>query len=75
MTSTTKRLLLILELVAAGQMPLDEARRRRTEILQRSRRGRILLRIERAERIVGKQGDRTKSTDKDHLSESEDAPR
>jgi polyhydroxyalkanoate synthesis regulator phasin len=52
MTSIKKRLL-ILELVAAGQMPLDEARRRRAEILQRSRRGRILLRIERAERIVG----------------------
>ena len=52
MTSIKKRLL-ILELVAAGQMPLDEARRRRAEILQRSRRGRILLRIERAERIAG----------------------
>jgi hypothetical protein len=52
MTSIKKRLL-ILELVAAGQMPLDEARRRRAEILQRSRRGRVLLRIERAERIVG----------------------
>lgn len=52
MTSTKKRLL-ILELVAAGQMRLDEARRRRAEILRRSRRGRMLLRIERAERIVG----------------------
>jgi hypothetical protein len=46
-----KRLLLLLELVAARQLPLDEARRRRAEILQRSRRGRLLLRIERAERI------------------------
>jgi polyhydroxyalkanoate synthesis regulator phasin len=51
MTSTKKRLL-ILELVAAGQMPLDEARRRRTEILQLSQRGRILLRIERIERTA-----------------------
>lgn len=51
MTSIKKRML-ILELVAAGQMPLDEARRL-AEILQRSRRGRMLLRIERAGRIVG----------------------
>jgi hypothetical protein len=47
-----KKRLLLLELVATRQMPLDEARRRRTEILQRSRCGRILLRIERAEREV-----------------------
>jgi hypothetical protein len=40
MTSTKKRLL-ILEL---------EARRRRAEILQRSRRGQMLLRIEHIER-------------------------
>jgi hypothetical protein len=46
-----KRLLILLELVSAGQMPLDEARRRRTEILQQTRRGRLLLRIERAERM------------------------
>jgi hypothetical protein len=52
MTSAKKRLL-ILELVAEGQMPPDEARRRRAEILQRTRRGRRLLRIERIERIVG----------------------
>ena len=52
MTSIKKRLLL-LELVAARQMPLDEARRRLAEILQRPRRGRMLLRIERADRIVG----------------------
>jgi hypothetical protein len=51
MTSTKKRLL-ILELVAAGQMPLDEALRRLAEILQRSGRGRILLRIERLERAI-----------------------
>jgi hypothetical protein len=47
-----KRLLLLLELVAARQMHLDEARRRRAEILQRSRRGRLLLRIERIEKAV-----------------------
>jgi hypothetical protein len=46
--------LLLLDLVAAGQIPLDEARRRRTEILQRSRRGRLLLRIERAEHLTTK---------------------
>jgi hypothetical protein len=40
-----KKLLVLLEQVAARQLPLDEARRRRTEILQRSRRGRLLLRI------------------------------
>jgi hypothetical protein len=45
-----KKRLLILELVASGQMLLDEARRRLAEILQRSRRGRILALIERAER-------------------------
>jgi hypothetical protein len=39
-------------LLAAGQLPLAEARAKRTEILQRSRRGRLLLRIERAERIA-----------------------
>ena len=50
--SITKRLALC-EAVLAGEVTLDEARRRRTEILQRSRRGRMLLRIERAERIVG----------------------
>jgi hypothetical protein len=47
-----KKWLLLLELVAARQMPLDEARRRRTEILRQSRRGRLLLRIERAEHLV-----------------------
>jgi polyhydroxyalkanoate synthesis regulator phasin len=54
MTSTKKRLL-ILELVAAGQMPLDEARRRLAEILQHPkihprRSARLLARIERASR-------------------------
>jgi hypothetical protein len=43
-----KERLLRAEQVATG--PLAEARRRRTEISQRSRRGRLLLRIECAER-------------------------
>jgi polyhydroxyalkanoate synthesis regulator phasin len=45
--------LAICEAVLAGKLTVEEARRLRAEILQRSRRGRILLRIERAERIVG----------------------
>jgi hypothetical protein len=50
---STRKRRAICEAVIAGALPLDEARRRRAEILERSRRGRILLRIERAERIVG----------------------
>jgi hypothetical protein len=52
-----KERLLLAEQVATGQLTPAEARRRRTEILQRSRRGRLLLRIERIERSVyGKDG-------------------
>jgi hypothetical protein len=47
--SELKKRLVLLEQVATGHMPLDESRRRRTGILHRSRRGRLLLRIERAE--------------------------
>jgi hypothetical protein len=45
--------LAICEAVFAGDLTIDEARRRRAKILQRSRRGRILLQIERAERAIG----------------------
>jgi hypothetical protein len=51
MTSIKKRLLL-LELVATGQLPLEEARGRRAEILRQTRRGRLLLRLERVEHLV-----------------------
>jgi hypothetical protein len=42
----------LVEQVATGQLTLAEARRRRTEILQQTRRGRLLLRIERIEKAV-----------------------
>ena len=45
-----RKRLAICEAVIAGTLSLDEARRRRVEILQRSQRGRMLLRIERIER-------------------------
>jgi hypothetical protein len=47
-----KKRLLLLELVATGQLTLAEARAKRTEVLQQTRRGRLLLRIERAERAM-----------------------
>jgi hypothetical protein len=47
-----KERLLLAEQVATGQMPLDEARRRRAEILKQTRCGRLLLRIERIEKAV-----------------------
>jgi polyhydroxyalkanoate synthesis regulator phasin len=47
-----KERLLLAEQVATGKMSLDEARRRRTEVLRQTRRGRLLLRIERIEKAV-----------------------
>jgi hypothetical protein len=47
-----KERLLLAEQVATGQMPLAEARAKRTEILKQTRRGRLLLRIERIEKAV-----------------------
>jgi hypothetical protein len=46
--------LAICEAVLAGELTLDEARDRRDKILQRSQGGRLLLRIEQAERIARK---------------------
>jgi hypothetical protein len=48
---SVKKRLGVCESVMTGALTIQEARRRRAEILQRSRRGRLLLRIERAERI------------------------
>jgi hypothetical protein len=47
-----KQRLATCESLMVGALTIEEARRRRAEILQRSRRGRILLRIERAERLA-----------------------
>jgi hypothetical protein len=52
-----KKRLGICEAVIAGKLTVEEARQRRVEVLRQTRRGRLLLRVERAERSeYGKDG-------------------
>jgi hypothetical protein len=44
----------VIEALLRGELSRKEARARRAEVLQRSRRGRMLLRIERIEREVSR---------------------
>lgn len=52
MTANIRARLEIAEALLRGELSGEEARARRTEVLKRSRRGRLLLRIERIERAV-----------------------
>jgi hypothetical protein len=50
---SSRERLAVCEAVLAGKLTVEKAWRLRAEILQRSRRGRELLRIERLERAIG----------------------
>jgi hypothetical protein len=52
--SSTRARLEVAEALLRGELSPEEARRRRTELLKRSRRGRMLLRIERIEKAGAK---------------------